>query len=51
MLAIFDLDETLIQGGDSSQLFTEFLRAQEIERTDDASIKTGISCRTTSKAD
>ncbi|CCG94639.1 HAD-superfamily hydrolase subfamily IB, PSPase-like [Marinobacter nauticus ATCC 49840] len=35
MLAIFDLDETLIQG-DSSQLFTEFLRAQEIERTDDA---------------
>ena len=29
MLAIFDLDETLIQG-DSSQLFTEFLRAQEM---------------------
>ncbi|MBU2872419.1 HAD family hydrolase [Marinobacter salexigens] len=30
MLAIFDLDETLIRG-DSSQLFTEFLRAEAID--------------------
>jgi HAD superfamily hydrolase (TIGR01490 family) len=32
MLAIFDLDETLIQG-DSSQLFTEFLHEEAIERS------------------
>ncbi|MEQ9546226.1 MAG: HAD family hydrolase [Marinobacter sp.] len=35
MLAIFDLDETLIRG-DSSQLFTEFLRAEDIDATPDS---------------
>ncbi|WP_434050105.1 HAD family hydrolase [Marinobacter salarius] len=35
MLAIFDLDETLIRG-DSSQLFTEFLRAEHIDATPDS---------------
>jgi len=30
MLAVFDLDETLIRG-DSSQLFTEFLRSEKID--------------------
>ncbi|MDV2080826.1 HAD family hydrolase [Marinobacter xestospongiae] len=35
MLAVFDLDETLIRG-DSSQLFTYFLRHQGIDTTADA---------------
>lgn len=35
MLAVFDLDETLIRG-DSSQLFTHFLRAEGIDTTPDA---------------
>ncbi|MDO6443404.1 HAD family phosphatase [Marinobacter sp. 2_MG-2023] len=35
MLAIFDLDETLIRG-DSSQLFTEFLRAENIDASPDS---------------
>lgn len=38
MLAIFDLDETLIRG-DSSQLFTHFLRAHNIDTTPDAELK------------
>ncbi|PPI83507.1 HAD-IB family hydrolase [Marinobacter maroccanus] len=35
MLAIFDLDETLIRG-DSSQLFTEFLRTEAIDAAPDS---------------
>lgn len=38
MLAVFDLDETLIRG-DSSQLFTHYLRAEGIDATVDAEAK------------
>ncbi|SFM70348.1 HAD family hydrolase [Marinobacter zhejiangensis] len=38
MLAVFDLDETLIRG-DSSQLFTHFLRDQGIDNTADVEAK------------
>ncbi len=38
MLAVFDLDETLIRG-DSSQLFTHYLRARGIDTTADAEAK------------
>src|SRR5690554_7857584 len=38
MLAIFDLDETLIQG-DSSQLFTKFLRNEAIDPSEEALLK------------
>lgn len=38
MLAVFDLDETLIRG-DSSQLFTHFLRAEGVDTTADAEAK------------
>src|SRR5690554_1369542 len=38
MLAIFDLDETLIQG-DSSQLFTKFLRNETIDLSEEALLK------------
>ncbi|WP_375177483.1 HAD family hydrolase [Marinobacter mobilis] len=38
MLAVFDLDETLIHG-DSSQLFTHFLRAEGIDTMPDANAR------------
>ncbi|PCM43236.1 HAD family hydrolase [Marinobacter sp. ANT_B65] len=44
MLAVFDLDETLIRG-DSSQLFTEFLRAENIDTSPDSEARGRVFMR------